>query len=156
MVAVNDTEAVRVLHIYQEIEINAPIAIAWEAILAEMGPEGVMPNDKTQPFPMVLEAWPGGRWFRDLGDNAGHFWGHVQVIKPPKLLEICGPLFMSYAATNHVQYRLIETGDMTTLQLTHRGLGQITQDVFDGANAGWDFRNQRTKEFAEKLAARAN
>ncbi len=24
---------------------------------------------------MVLEAWPGGRWFRDLGDQQGHLWG---------------------------------------------------------------------------------
>lgn len=156
MVAVNNAESVRVLHIHQEIEIAAPIDIAWEAVLAEMGPEGVMPYDKTSPFPMVLEAWPGGRWFRDLGENAGHFWGHVQVIKPPKLLEICGPLFMSYAATNHLQYRLIEDGDMTTIQMTHRGLGQIAQDVFDGATAGWDFRNQRIKDLAEKLAGQRN
>ncbi|HEX3702577.1 MAG TPA: hypothetical protein VHU82_04550 [Vicinamibacterales bacterium] len=35
-----------------------------------------------------LEAWPGGRWFRDLGDNTGHLWGHVQAIKPPTLPEI--------------------------------------------------------------------
>ena len=25
---------------------------------------------------MKLEAWPGGRWFRDLGDGNGHLWGH--------------------------------------------------------------------------------
>ena len=41
---------------------------------------------------MKIEPWPGGRWYRDLGNNAGHLWGHVQVIKPPTLLEICGPL----------------------------------------------------------------
>ena len=48
-------------------------------------------------MPMVLEAWPGGRWFRDLGDDNGHFWGHVQAIKRPTLLEITGPLMMSFA-----------------------------------------------------------
>ena len=47
-------------------------------------------------MPMKLEAWPGGRWYRDLGDGNGHFWGHVQAIKRPTLLEISGPLFMSY------------------------------------------------------------
>ena len=41
-------------------------------------------------MPFKLEAWPGGRWFRDLGNNAGHLWGHVRVIKPPALLEISG------------------------------------------------------------------
>ena len=59
-------------------------------------------------MPMKLEAWPGGRWYRDLGDNNGHFWGHVQAIKRPTLLEITGPLFMSYAAMNNLQYRLSE------------------------------------------------
>ena len=49
-------------------------------------------------FPMVIEPWPGGRWYRDLGNNAGHLWGHVQVIKPPTLLELCGPMFMSFPA----------------------------------------------------------
>ena len=44
---------------------------------------------------MTLEPRPGGRWFRDLGDDNGHFWGHVQAIKRPTLLEITGPLFMS-------------------------------------------------------------
>ena len=27
-------------------------------------------------MPMKIEPWPGGRWYRDLGDNNGHFWGH--------------------------------------------------------------------------------
>lgn len=152
MVAVNNSEAVRVLHIYQEIEIAAPIEIAFEAILTELGPEGVMPHNE-QAFPMVLEAHPGGRWFRDLGNGGGHFWGHVQVIKPPQLLEICGPLFMSYAATNHLQYRLVAAGDMTTIQMTHRGMGQIANEVFEGATAGWGFRNDRIKQLAEKLTS---
>ena len=36
---------------------------------------------------MKIEAWPGGRWYRDLGDDNGHFWGNVQAIKQPTLLE---------------------------------------------------------------------
>ena len=51
--------------------------------LEEIGPAGKLPDGK--PFPMVIEPWPGGRWYRDLGDNAGHLWGPVQVIKPPAL-----------------------------------------------------------------------
>ena len=47
-------------------------------------------------MPMKIEPWPGGRWYRDLGNDNGHFWGHVQAIKQPTLLEIYGPLFMSY------------------------------------------------------------
>ena len=55
---------------------------------------------------MILEPWPGGRWFRDRGNGVGHLWGHVQVIKPPVLIELSGPMFMSYPALNHVELRL--------------------------------------------------
>jgi hypothetical protein len=84
---------IQVISILKEVEVAAPIEIAFEAVLEKLGPGGEMPGGK--PFPMVIEPWPGGRWYRDLGDNSGHLWGHVQVIKPPALLELCGPMFMS-------------------------------------------------------------
>src|SRR6478672_7330207 len=117
---------VQTLNIVKEISIAAPLAIAYEALLEELGPGGEMPDGK--PFPMVLEPWPGGRWYRDLGNNAGHFWGQVQVIKPPALLELCGPMFMSYPSINHVQYRLTPEGDGTILRFTHQGMGQISPE----------------------------
>ena len=136
------------LHIHQEIEINAPIAKSWQALLDELGPEGQMPDGS--PNPIKLEAWPGGRLFRDLGDNAGHFWGHVQVIKPPTLLEICGPLFMSYPAMNHIQYRLVADGKKTKLSFTHRGVGQILPEHREGVNKGWQMKLNRVRELAER------
>ena len=63
-------ESIQTLKIYKELQIAAPIDISFEALLAELGPEGQMPDGK--PFPFKLEPWPGGRWFRDLGNNAGH------------------------------------------------------------------------------------
>src|SRR5262249_34885362 len=102
--ATRSREAFETFEIRKEIEIAAPIEIAWEAALDELGPEGVMPDGRS--LQLKFEAWPGGRWYRDLGNNSGHLWGHVQVIKPPTLLEICGPLMMSYPAVNFVQYRL--------------------------------------------------
>src|SRR5499427_1497665 len=96
------------LHIQKEVSIAAPIATAWAAMLEEIGP-GLTMADGTS-MKLKLEAWPGGRYFRDLGNNSGHLWGHVQVIKPPTLLEIWGPLMMSYPAVNHLQYRLKADG----------------------------------------------
>src|SRR5580692_12720664 len=80
--------------IEQEIFVKASLAVTFDALLEQLGPENSTPE---RPMPMKLEAWPGGRWYRDLGDNNGHFWGHVQAIKRPTLLEITGPLFISYA-----------------------------------------------------------
>ena len=34
----------------------------------------IMGGDE-KPMNFVLEEWPGGRWFRDLGNGQGHFWG---------------------------------------------------------------------------------
>src|SRR5688572_17036471 len=97
-------ETIQTPHIAPDIAIAAPPAATFQAVLEELGPGSEMPDGT--PFPMKIEPWPGGRWFRDLGNNTGHFWGHVQVIKPPTLLELTGPMFMSYPATNFIQYRL--------------------------------------------------
>src|SRR5579862_4884062 len=107
-----------VLKIQQDLEIDAPAAIVFESVLDQAGPGSTRPDGV--PMPLKLEAWPGGRWFRDLGNQTGHFWGHVQVIKPPTLLELCGPMFMSYPAMSHVQYRLAESNGKTRLSFTHR------------------------------------
>src|SRR5258708_26461101 len=96
-----ERQSVESFEICKEIEISAPIDIAFEAMLDELGPEGQMPGGK--PFPMKIEAWPGGRWYRDLGNNSGHLWCHVQVIKPPTLLERFGPLKMWHPAGTHPQ-----------------------------------------------------
>ena len=143
--AINPEQGVQV---ERSIEISAPVATVFESLLAEMGPESEMPGGK--PFPMVLEAWPGGRWYRDLGNKAGHFWGHVQVIKPPTLLEVTGPLFMSFPAINHVQYRLAEENGGTTLKLVHKAMGQIPDDFREGMGEGWDYTLDRVRQIAER------
>jgi hypothetical protein len=61
----------------------------------------------------------------------------VQVIKPPKLLEIVGPMMMSYPAASHVQYRLTEENGKTHLALTHQAIGLITRDHLEGVTQGW-------------------
>ncbi len=133
----------------KEVMIAAPIEITFEAVLAELGPEGQMPDGA--PFPFKLEAWPGGRWYRDLGDNAGHLWGHVQVIKPPKLIEIVGPCFVSYPATNHIQYRLIPDGENTRLRVANRAFGYMPKDFMTGADEGWEHGLKRLAEIAARL-----
>jgi hypothetical protein len=143
--------SVHELHVVKEIDIEAPIEIAFAAVLDEMGPGGEMPGGR--PFPMTLEAWPGGRWYRDLGDHKGHLWGHVQVIKPPTLIEVCGPLFMSYAATSHVQYRLTAEGAATRLKLTHTAIGLILPEHSEGVSEGWQCGLNRIREIALELVA---
>jgi hypothetical protein len=145
--------AIQSLSITRSEEIAAPIELVFESILEQIGPASEMPDGT--PFPMKLEPWPGGRWYRDLGNNTGHLWAHVQVIKPPALLELCGPLFMSYPAVSHVQYRLTKTEDKTTLQLTHRAMGLITPEHMEGVQLGWDHEFKKIREAAERRASKS-
>jgi len=141
------------INIEKSIDIQAPMRVTFEALLDELGPLSEMPGG--EPFPFKLEAWPGGRWYRDLGNNSGHLWGHVQVIKPPTLLEITGPLFMSYAAVNFVQWRLAEHNGGTRLTLTHKAAGMISDEHAEGVKEGWTFGLNRVREIAESRKNKA-
>ena len=123
------------LSVTQEIHVSASLASTFAALLEQMGP-GNEGHEGT-PMPMTIEPWPGGRWFRDLGDGNGHFWGYVQAIKRPTLLEITGPLFMSYAAVSNVQYRLKESDGGTLITLRHSALGFMPDGYREGLSVGW-------------------
>jgi uncharacterized protein YndB with AHSA1/START domain len=141
--------AIQTMDFTREVRIDAPPEITFEAVLAEIGPESQMPDGK--PFPLKLEPWPGGRWYRDLGEGAGHLWGHVQVIKPPTLLEVTGPMFMSYPAISHVQYRLTGDGDGTRLKITNRAFGYVPRGFMEGSEEGWNYGLKRIAEIAARL-----
>jgi hypothetical protein len=135
------------LDISQEIRINAAKEGVFRSLLRRLADENAMPDGES--LSLVLEPWPGGRWFRDLGDRQGHLWGFVQVIKPPTLLEIAGPLIMSYPAAGHIQFRLTPVGGGTNLALRHRVLGMIDADRRAGIASGWERTLMGVKESSE-------
>ncbi len=136
--------------IVKEEEIAAPIDIVFETILEQMGPLNSTPE---KPMPMVLEAWPGGRWYRDLGNKAGHFWGTVQAIRPSSLLEISGPLFMSNPAVSNLQYRLTEENGVTRMRFVHRAMGWVGEHE-RGVDEGWAELIGRIRTAAVERAGR--
>ncbi len=144
-------QPIHTLEFTKDVRIAAPAEIVFETLLEHLGPHHE--TAPGYPLPMTLEPWPGGRWYRDLGNNTGHYWGHVQVIKPPRLLEICGPLFMSYPAISHLQYRLTEEGEVTRLTLIHGAIGRIPPDQREGWAEGmepWSHTLLRVQEAAER------
>src|SRR5580704_12720259 len=140
------------LNITQEIHVRASLEVTFEALLEQLGP-GNQVTDGTA-MPMKLEAWPGGRWFRDLGEGNGHLWGHVQAIKRPTLLEFTGPLFMSYPVVSNVQYRLSETDGGTLIKFHHAALGLIIDDHRTGVNKGWSSIHENVRKLAESRRAK--
>jgi len=135
------------LNIKQEIHVNASLSVTFEALLEQLGPGNE--GGAGVPMPMVIEPWPGGRWYRDLGDNNGHLWAHVQAIKRPSLLEFSGPLFASYPFVSNVQYRLTEVEGGTLIAFRHTALGFIQDDHRGGINQGWAAMLERTRKAAE-------
>ena len=136
------------IDITEEIRVRASLAATFEALLEEMGPSNQ--GHQGMPMPMKLEPWPGGRWFRDLGDGNGHLWGHVQAIKRPTLLEIAGPLMMSFAVASNVQYRLKEVDGGTLITLRHTALGLFPPDGYrDALGQGWTLIFDRIRRRVE-------
>ena len=123
------------LDVEQSVEMNADIGDVFKRVLYRFGEGNKDPNDN--PLNMVLEEWAGGRWFRDRGEGVQHLWGHVQVIKPPTLIELSGPLFMSYPAINHVEIKLDKVSAGTRVTLRHRAIGMIEPAHREGITTGW-------------------
>lgn len=140
------------LDVTEEIHVRAPLDVTFTALLEQLGPHNEV--GEGTPMPMKIEPWPGGRWYRDLGDGNGHFWGHVQAIKRPTLLEISGPLFMSYPVVSNVQYRLCEADGGTLIKFHHAAMGLIQDDHRKGVSSGWSHIHERVRKRAEALRSR--
>ena len=136
------------LKVKKEIRVQAPIDVTFAALLEQMGPGNEHPDGT--PMPMTIEAWPGGRWFRDLGDNNGHFWATVQAIKRPTLLEFSGPLFMSHPVSNNVQYRLSQVEGGTLIKFCHAGFGLVQEEHRKGVTGGWNSIHERVRKRFER------
>ena len=150
MIATAPTIEKMTLSLTNEIHVQAPIDVTFAALLEQLGPfnetmEGNLMN-------MKIEPWPGGRWYRDLGDGNGHFWGNVQAIKRPTLLEISGPLFMSYPVISNVQYRLSEVDGGTLIKFHHAALGLIEDQHREGVGKGWGHIHANLRKRAEAAA----
>jgi hypothetical protein len=135
------------LDITRELQVNASLEDTFEALLEQIGPGNE--RGEGDPMPMVIEPWPGGRWYRDLGDGNGHFWAHVQAIKRPTLLEFAGPLFASSPLISNLQYRLKEADGGTLIAFRHTALGFIPDEQRKGVNQGWSSLLDRIRKAAE-------
>ena len=148
MIAVAPTIENLSLNFTEEIHVRSSLTATFAALLEEMGPSNEGQN--SAPMPMTLEPWPGGRWFRDLGDNNGHLCGHVQAIKQPTLLEITGPLMMSFAVASNLQYRLKEMDGGTLITLRHTPLGLFPDGYRKALSQGWPHLFARIRRRVEK------
>ena len=134
------------IDVEQHVDVKADIGDVFKSVLNRFGPGSTSPNGESMQ--MVLEQWPGGRWFRDRGNGVGHLWGHVQVIKAPVLLELSGPVFMSYPAINHVEVKLDQVAGGTKVTLRHRAIGLLEETHRQNISKGWQhYLDNVSKDF---------
>jgi hypothetical protein len=123
------------LDVEQTVEVKADIGDVFKGVLYRLGEGNTRPDGVSMD--MTLEQWAGGRWFRDRGEGIQHLWGHVQVIKPPVLIELSGPMFMSYPALNHVEIKIDQVSGGAKVTLRHRAIGMIDPEHREGLGEGW-------------------
>ena len=124
------------LDVEQNIEVKGSIEDVFKSVLNQLSNGFARPDGES--LNMNLEEFAGGRWYRDLGDGIQYLWGHVQVIKAPTLLELSGPMFMSYPAINHLELKLNEAEGGTKVTLRHRAVGLIDPQHREGVVTGWN------------------
>jgi hypothetical protein len=139
------------LDLEQTVALSTNIDDAFRALLHRFGEGNTAPNGES--LNLALEPFAGGRWYRDRGEGVQHLWGHVQVIKSPVLLELAGPMFMSYPAINHIEVKLEEAGKGTKVTLRHRAIGMISKEHREGISIGWGHILDGLKADCEKAAA---
>ncbi len=136
-----------ILDIEQHVDIKATPEKTFAAVLHRLGEGNTRPDG--QSLQMRLEPKPGGRWYRDRGNGVGHLWGLVQVIKAPALLELSGPMFMSYPALNHVEVKVEPASGGCKVSLRHRALGMIDPQHRKGVGQGWSHTLAQVKKDCE-------
>lgn len=123
------------LDVEQHVDVQGTQEDVFKSVLHRFGEGNTRPDGES--LQLQIEPFAGGRWFRDRGEGIQHLWGHVQVIKAPVLLELSGPMFMSYPAINHIEIKLEQIDDGTRVTLRHRAVGMLDPAHKEGVAHGW-------------------
>lgn len=136
------------LDVEQHIDMKATPEKAFAAVLHRLGKGNTRPDG--QSLDLELEPKAGGRWYRDRGNGIGHLWGFVQAIKPSSLLELSGPMFMSYPVINHVEVKIEPVSGGCRVSLRHRALGMIDPEHRKSVGTGWNHMLSNVKKDCEQ------
>jgi hypothetical protein len=139
------------IDVQQSVVVNGGIDEVFKGMLYRLGEGNTRPDGES--LQLNIEPWAGGRWFRDRGEGVQHLWGHVQAIKAPELLEMSGPMFMSYPAINHVEVKLEKVDGGTKITLRHRAVGMIDPAHREGVSHGWTHMIDAVRKDFERTSA---
>ena len=144
MISTEQTLEDLTLTINQEIHVQAPLDVTFAALLEQLGPGNETPDGKS--LNMKIEPWPGGRWYRDLGDGNGHFWAQCPGHQAAHAARICWSLVRLFPDCLNVQYRLSEVDGGTLITFRHSALGFVSEEHKAGMNKGWASMHERVSQ----------
>lgn len=137
-------------HIEQEILIRAPRQKVWSSVLDVQGWWSHHFAEKSAR--MILEPFPGGRFYEDSPEGVKALFGIVTYLKAPEVIRFSGPLGMNRLPLNSVyEFRLDPSGDSgTTLKLSHRAHGLLDPEWEKSHTEGWQELWTHLKAFIEE------
>lgn len=125
----------RSMAIEQEVTVAAPAARVFHALTNEMD-SWWSPRLYDEPTKVTLEPHLGGRFFEEHGDDT-ILWAIVSCVEPNRKLVLDGPLGVSKPVAGVTTFELEESGGKTTVRVSHRAVGEITEEQIAGYGRGW-------------------
>ena len=146
--------------IRKTIEVDAPIARAFEVFATRMGEwwhkEHSIASGTTQAD-VVIEPKAGGRWYEIGADGSEHQWGRVLAYDPPNRLLLAWQLTREFQYDPNfetlVEVRFTEQDGVTVVEFEHRDLERMGADaieVLEGMDGGWAMLLAQFKASAEQ------
>ncbi|HSA92549.1 MAG TPA: metalloregulator ArsR/SmtB family transcription factor [Terriglobales bacterium] len=139
------------IHIEQEVHIGAPPKRVFEALTKDIAAWWGAPYLLNQNArSIVLEPEIGGRLYEVWQEGDGALWAVVTAIERDHKLTLSGPMGMSGAVSGVIGYELEPDGKGTRLKLSHRAIGEVTEQTRANYTGGWnDLLATRLKAFVE-------
>jgi DNA-binding transcriptional ArsR family regulator/uncharacterized protein YndB with AHSA1/START domain len=131
----------RSMSIEQEVTVSAPAARVFHALTHELD-KWWSARHYDEPTKVTLEPRIGGRFYEEHGSNAV-LWATVTCLEPGRRLVLDGPIGLTTPASGLVTFDLEEHDGKTTVRVSHRVVGEITEEQVAGYGRGWENLMQR-------------
>ena len=126
---------VQILTRVYEIQLSVPIEIAWQRMVHEV--DSWWPHCYKDGSTVLIEAYPGGRWWERFADGVnGSLWGHVVYIDPPTVLKVIGNFALPGVSNSAGVWRMEENADGTLLKVSGEMLGAFDLETLKSRKSG--------------------
>ena len=122
-----------------ENEHEVTIPAARETVFAALtdGMGAWWPHRFREDATVRMEAVLGGRFTEEHPNGDGAIYATVTGLERPSRLELTGPMGMRGPVASVITFELSESGAGTVVALSHKAVGDISDDTKAGYAEGW-------------------